>query len=652
MIGLLLRSIGLLIVLMSVDVVALAGVPTYRVVAFAGSIGSGVVQGQSALNVSRWPAVHRGGDGLRFRIGDHGMVFGTIEDDSFSSSEDTNAVWSLRGARWQLGDASSRSILPFPQGAIGTVLCDANEDGSIVGGAIFSTDAVISVRAAAWSYMDGTYAGSPFIDMPIAPGGFGDCFTVDPDSLLTAVGPRDTSPARVAIVAGIASVVHSGGWSDGFTASLTRNGQFDNVERFPDTVDATWCDSWSALPPQRSSFGQCISWSGSHVPFHWYDCSVIGSIRETTDGASAHCLDTQFWDFCRWSTTSQQVLIEHCRGCIDKHHLPCVQQDPDSLTYSTVTDLRIGGFTAASIEGAPAAFSGIIEVRTEQDGAQICSSVECPHSHAAVVTASLPPSESAVKLWDLHSVLPSDMPEAPIESGIARMRSLNYQTGPDLQEESRWVAVGATGGGFRAGESGGEKSGCIWLGRQATGGGTEWCAWDVNQISIRPEGLFVDALHDIDGTGLAVGVATEIQGNVAVKKLVFLTAPADLNGDLTVGGADLGLLLGAWGRVPPDATVRFDLNQDGSITGADLGLLLGSWGGYGPGGLAHVQLACGNQPWRSPLQRFPYISQASELLGFQSLDQLGETARLLSPTGQTNLGAVIDLLADSLEEQP
>jgi hypothetical protein len=78
LIGLLLRSIGLLIVLMSVDVVALAGVPTYRVVAFAGSIGSGVVQGQSALNVSRWPAVHRGGDGLRFRIGDHGMVFGTI----------------------------------------------------------------------------------------------------------------------------------------------------------------------------------------------------------------------------------------------------------------------------------------------------------------------------------------------------------------------------------------------------------------------------------------------------------------------------------------------------------------------------------------------------------------------------------------------
>ena len=53
--------------------------------------------------------------------------------------------------------------------------------------------------------------------------------------------------------------------------------------------------------------------------------------------------------------------------------------------------------------------------------------------------------------------------------------------------------------------------------------------------------------------------------------------PADLNGDNAVNGADLGLLLGAWGAC--SSTPCFaDLNSDGVVNGADLGLLLGAWG--------------------------------------------------------------------------
>lgn len=48
---------------------------------------------------------------------------------------------------------------------------------------------------------------------------------------------------------------------------------------------------------------------------------------------------------------------------------------------------------------------------------------------------------------------------------------------------------------------------------------------------------------------------------------------ADFNGDEAVDGADLGLLLGAWG-----GDSLYDLNQDDTIDGADLGLLLGMWG--------------------------------------------------------------------------
>ena len=50
---------------------------------------------------------------------------------------------------------------------------------------------------------------------------------------------------------------------------------------------------------------------------------------------------------------------------------------------------------------------------------------------------------------------------------------------------------------------------------------------------------------------------------------------ADLDGNGSVDGADLGLLLGAWG---PAAGNSADLNGDGFVDGADLGLLLGAWG--------------------------------------------------------------------------
>jgi hypothetical protein len=48
--------------------------------------------------------------------------------------------------------------------------------------------------------------------------------------------------------------------------------------------------------------------------------------------------------------------------------------------------------------------------------------------------------------------------------------------------------------------------------------------------------------------------------------------PGDLNGDGIVDGADLGILLGAWGTSGPG-----DLNGDGVVDGADLGILLGAW---------------------------------------------------------------------------
>jgi hypothetical protein len=61
------------------------------------------------------------------------------------------------------------------------------------------------------------------------------------------------------------------------------------------------------------------------------------------------------------------------------------------------------------------------------------------------------------------------------------------------------------------------------------------------------------------GTGPVVGCVEPCRG--------------DLNLDGSVSGADLGILLGAWGGAG-----NADLNGDGTVNGADLGILLGVWG--------------------------------------------------------------------------
>jgi subtilisin family serine protease len=53
---------------------------------------------------------------------------------------------------------------------------------------------------------------------------------------------------------------------------------------------------------------------------------------------------------------------------------------------------------------------------------------------------------------------------------------------------------------------------------------------------------------------------------------------ADLNMDGAVNGADLGIMLGEWGRTGNIGEVWGDLNGDGVVNGGDLGRLLGQWG--------------------------------------------------------------------------
>ena len=78
------------------------------------------------------------------------------------------------------------------------------------------------------------------------------------------------------------------------------------------------------------------------------------------------------------------------------------------------------------------------------------------------------------------------------------------------------------------------------------------------------------------GAGLIARMGSEeLSFNVIPSYRLFRGADAgpDLNGDGVVNGADLGMLLSAWGTSGPG-----DLDGNGTVDGADLGLMLASWG--------------------------------------------------------------------------
>jgi len=67
--------------------------------------------------------------------------------------------------------------------------------------------------------------------------------------------------------------------------------------------------------------------------------------------------------------------------------------------------------------------------------------------------------------------------------------------------------------------------------------------------------------------------------HVDVNQHMVITAPelCDFNGDGVVDGADLEILLAAWGDLGTSSDRKADVNNDGVVDGADLGILLQSW---------------------------------------------------------------------------
>ena len=106
-----------------------------------------------------------------------------------------------------------------------------------------------------------------------------------------------------------------------------------------------------------------------------------------------------------------------------------------------------------------------------------------------------------------------------------------------------------------------------------------------------PQGSWVEATLDyssstsadcnanglLDSCEIAKGFGADANNNGTLDECEnpVVICPGDFNLDHSVGGADMGMLLAAWG---PNAPPEIDLNDDGAVDGADLAMLLGNWG--------------------------------------------------------------------------
>lgn len=197
-------------------------------------------------------------------------------------------------------------------------------------------------------------------------------------------------------------------------------------------------------------------------------------------------------------------------------------------------------------------------------GAQAWGINDAGHTVGLAITATSPCVAHAA-FWATSSSSPVDLGSIGISSFIA----------------SRAFRVNEAGASGEVTVVGGDTDNALAYRWYRDGTGT-WSGADLNSLISPLCGWVLSEAHDVSSDGWIVGGGWIAQPAGGSEYHGFLLKPitclGDLDGSCTVNGADLGILLGAWGCTSPCPACRADLNRDGLINGADLGIILGAWG--------------------------------------------------------------------------
>jgi hypothetical protein len=381
-------------------------------------------------------------------------------------------------------------------------------------------------------------------------------------------------------------------WAESSSATCVHNGRqggsgvmdiagYNNLQQ-PVLWEGT-ADSAVNITPANSVGGAVLDMDGDMVVGSWwwpYACYVSGQ-----------WYTCYYWQACRWTGMTSGSLV----------HDPIQTSGWDIGSATCVKDGMIGGsqlmeegqpggsgmvWTAPGYAGWPLSPSGTsASVVGAVDGGDAYGSIQTPlpgpTNHAAMF-----PGGTATNWVDFH-------PAGYSASGISdsddgqQVGSTGWYS--DLQA-ALWFGSASSHlsihpasatrsglyacmGGVQAGLAtiGGTDRATIWTGSAAS-------AFDLH--AFLPAHFTASTVSDIevhaDGSMVAVGAA--YNSTAGRWEAVMWSSGAsellgDLDGDGDVDGADLAVLLGAWGT--DDASS--DLNVDGIIDAADLAILLGAW---------------------------------------------------------------------------
>lgn len=157
--------------------------------------------------------------------------------------------------------------------------------------------------------------------------------------------------------------------------------------------------------------------------------------------------------------------------------------------------------------------------------------------------------------------------------------------------------------------------------------------------------------HDVNRWGHVAVVLEIANSSPPAFAAGVLTHVADLDGNLRVDGADLGLLLLNWCSSGCDEELVADLDCDGIVDGADSGVLLSAWSGSD---FVAIEPLCTCGSSESMMTGPSSISEsewasAAESLGFPSLGALAEWGKTATKQQLDAVGSALAVLASGGE---